>query len=58
MEETRKELDMRLEAIDNRVRYLEITADKHPDASGGIYDLIQKLMDERDELFKKKMQLA
>jgi len=59
LEKEKKELTVdqisnRLSQIDYRVSQLERTSSMHPDHSEGVYNLIQKLMDERDELVAKR----
>ena len=54
---SREEIELKIRAIDERVKRLENTNDnyiaKHGCYNDGIYQLIQNLMDQRDELGKQ-----
>lgn len=52
-----EKIETRIRGIDMRVSRLEQLSDKYPESAQGFYEQIQKLMDERDDLFEKKMSL-
>ena len=53
-EEEKRKIELRIKSIDSRVSALERIADiwmsKHGSINQGVFDQIQKLMDEREEL--------
>lgn len=53
-----QQIEEAMRAIDKTVARIEVLADKHIENREVFYEEVQKLMDQRDELFKQKIALS